>query len=177
MESMKYEKDNIKCYHEFHINWEYEFDTWYDKRRLPEDLIHVVIKCKSLLDGLILDFKNKIATIYDLKTTAKLWHFEESIEMYDYGRQIAYYKNAVWWYLKNECDEDPNDWNFKYYIIGIDTTGSYEIRVFEIQEQLIVDRDKIILEAMLKIGWHQEHNLWEHSRSYYEGDGSESLNL
>ena len=164
-------------YHEFHINWEYEFDTIYDKRRLPEDVIHVVIKCKSLLDGLTLDFKNKIATIYDLKTTAKLWHFEESIEMYDYGRQIAYYKNAVWWYLKNECDEDPNDWNFKYYIIGIDTTGSYEIRVFEIQEQLIVDRDKIILEAMLKIGWHQEHNLWEHSREYYEGDGSESLNL
>ena len=169
--------ENIMSFHEFHINWEYEFDTFYDKRSLPEDVIHIVIKCKSLLDGLTLDFKNKIATIYDLKTTAKLWHFEESIEMYDYGRQIAYYKNAVWWYLKNECDEDPNDWNFKYYIIGIDTTGSYEIRVFEIQEQLIVDRNKIILEAMLKIGWHQEHNLWDHSREYYEGDGSESLNL
>jgi ABC-2 type transport system ATP-binding protein len=46
-----------------------------------------------------------------------------------------------------------------------------------IQNGLIIDRDKIIFKAMLKIGWHQEHNLWEHSRSYYEGDGSESLNL
>ena len=170
-------KEVVKACHEFHINWEYEFDTFCNKRSLPEDVVHVVIKCKSLLDGLTLDFKNKIATIYDLKTTAKLWHFEESIEMYDYGRQIAYYKNAVWWYLKNECDEDPNDWNFKYYIIGIDTTGSYEIRVFEIQEQLIVDRDKIIFKVMLKIGWHQQNNKWEHSREYYEGDGSESLNL
>ena len=165
------------AYHEFHINWEYSFDTFKSRKYTSDNVISDTIKCKYILDGLTLNFKNKIATIYDLKTTAKLWHFEESIEMYDYGRQIAYYKNAVWWYLKNECNEDPNDWNFKYYIIGIDTTGSYEIRVFEIQEQLIIDRDKIIFKAMLKIGWHQEHNLWEHSREYYEGDGSESLNL
>ena len=158
-------------WHEFHINWEYEFDAFTDKHHSPESVSHFIIKCKSLLDGLTLDFKNKIAIIYDLKTTAKLWHFEESIEMYDYGRQLA------WWDLKNECSEDPNDWKFKYYIIGIDTTGSNEIRVFEIQESLIDDRDKIIFTAMFHIGWHQKTGKWEHSREYYEGDGSESLNL
>lgn len=164
-------------FHEFHINWEYSFDTFKSNKHTSDNVISVTIKCKSLLDGLTLDFKNKNAIIYDLKTTQKLWHFEDSMEQYDYGRQLAYYKGAVWWYLKNECDEDPNSWRFKYYIIGIDTTGSNEIRVFEIPETLIGDRDKIIFSAMMHIAWHQSTGKWDHSRSYYEGDGSETLSL
>ena len=73
-------------HHEFHINWECRG-----------------IKCKSLLDGLTLDFKNKKVIIYDLKTTQKLWHFEDSIDQYDYCRQLAYYSMAVDWYLEEEC--------------------------------------------------------------------------
>jgi hypothetical protein len=168
---------DINTYHEFHINWEYSFDTFKSNKHASDNVISVTIKCKSLLDGLTLDFKSKTATIYDLKTTQKLWHFEDSIEQYDYGRQLAYYKGAVWWYLKNECNEDPNNWHFKYYIIGIDTTGSNEIRVFEVPETLIENRDKIIFLAMMHIGWHQSTGKWDHSREYYEGDGSESLNL
>jgi hypothetical protein len=146
--------------HEFHINWECRG-----------------VQCKSLLDGLTLDFKNKKAIIYDLKTTAKLWHFEESIEMYDYLRQLCYYKNAVLWYLKNECGEDPLTWDFEFYIIGIDTTGSYEIRVFCIDEYTVNSRIAIIHDVLDEIAWHQSTGKWEHSREYYEGDGSESLNL
>ena len=154
---------DYEAHHEFHINWE-----WYGE--MP-------IACKSLLDGLTLDFKNKKVTIYDLKTTAKLWHFEESIEMYDYCRQLMYYTMAVRWYLKNECGEDPKEWEFKYYIIGIDTTGSYEIRVFEVDEAAVLVREFTIADALMDIAWHQANNKWEHSREYYEGDGSESLNL
>ena len=148
-------------YHEFHINWEYG----------------ELISCKSLLDGLTLDFRNKKAIIYDLKTTAKLWHFEESIDMYDYCRQIAYYKMAVMWYLQNECNEDIKEWSFEYYIIGIDTTGSNEIRVFKIEEYMVEARAYVISDALNEIAWHQRENKWEHSRAYYEGDGSETLNL
>ena len=153
----------IQDYHEFHINWE-----WYGE--MP-------VACKSLLDGLTLDFKNKKAIIYDLKTTAKLWHFEDSIEMYDYCRQLAYYTMAVKWYLKNECDENTDDWTFEYYIIGIDTTGSYEIRVFRVEEFMVQSRNHVIQDALTDIAWHQANDKWEHSRDYYEGDGSESLNL
>ena len=177
MANHTYEKDDIKCYHEFHINWEYFFDTFKSNKHTSDNVTSVTIKCKSLLDGLTLDFKNKNAIIYDLKTTQKLWHFEDSMEQYDYGRQLAYYKGAVWWYLKNECDEDPNNWHFRYYIIGIDTTGSNEIRVFEVPETLIGNRDKIIFLAMMHIAWHQYTGKWDHSRSYYEGDGSETLSL
>ena len=150
----------ISDYHEFHINWECRG-----------------VQCKSLLDGLTLDFKNKKVIIYDLKTTQKLWHFEDSIDQYDYLRQLCYYKKAVLWYLENECGEDPLTWDFEFYIIGIDTTGSYEIRTFYIDEYAVNSRIATIHNVLDEIAWHQSTGKWDHSRSYYEGDGSESLNL
>ena len=155
-----YTSDAINAWHEFHINWECRG-----------------VQCKSLLDGLTLDFKNKKAIIYDLKTTQKLWHFEDSIGQYDYLRQLCYYKKAVLWYLKNECEEDPLTWDFEFYIIGIDTTGSYEIRTFYIDEYTVNSRIAIIHDALDEIAWHQSTGKWDHSREYYEGDGSENLNL
>jgi hypothetical protein len=113
----------------------------------------------------------------DLKTTAKLWHFEDSIDQYDYLRQLMYYTLAVEWYLDNECNEDHKDWSFEYYIIGIDTTGSNEIRVFKIEPYMVQSRKHVIYDALDAIAWHQANNKWEHSREYYEGDGSENLNL
>ena len=153
----------IRYHHEFHINWEFYGE-------MP-------IACKSLLDGLTLDFKNKKVIIYDLKTTAKLWHFEESIEMYDYCRQLMYYTMAVGWYLKYECGEDLKAWSHEWYIIGIDTTGSNEIRVFKFTKDQIYPHADTIEHALEHIAWHQSTGKWEHSREYYEGDGSESLNL
>ena len=152
------------CYHEFHINWSYENK----------------IQCKSLLDGLTLDFKNKKVIIYDLKTTQKLWHFEDSIDQYDYLRQLDYYSMAVRWYLVNECAitvDEIFEWKFEYYIIGIDTTGSYEIRVFKIEQEDVSSRDETILTALDRIAWHQSTGKWDHSIDYYEGDGAETLSL
>ena len=124
--------------HEFHINWEWKGGY--------------TIKCKSLLDGLILDFKKKIAVIYDLKTTQKLWHFEDSIDQYDYCRQLAFYRMAVQWYLENELGQVPDEWDVYFYIIGIDTTGSYEIRVFDVEQFMVDSRVDTIRRALYYIG-------------------------
>ena len=158
-------KNKAENYHEFHINWEY-----YIKMAAG-------VKCKSLLDGLTLDFKNKKAIIYDLKTTQKLWHFEDSMNQYDYLRQLCYYYQAVVWYLRYELGEDWNKWSFEFYIIAIDTTGSNEIRVFKIDQFDVYSRKDTILKAMQDIWWHQTTDQWDHSVEYYEGDGSETLNL
>ena len=152
--------------HEFHINWE-------DKTCTDG----YVLSCKSLLDSLTLYFEDKKVVIMDLKTTAKLWHFEDSIDMYDYCRQLMYYTLAVKWYLKEELGYNPDEWTFEYYIIGIDTTGSNEIRVFKIEPYMVESRKSVIYDALDTIAWHQMNNKWEHSREYYEGDGSETLNL
>ena len=157
----------FEAFHEFHINW--GMTTGYGE-----------ILCKSLLDGFTLDFTDKKITIYDLKTTQKLWHFEDSIDQYDYLRQLAYYTMAARWYLVNELgvsDEESFKWTVDYYIIGIDTTGSYEIRVFKIEPYMVESRFNTIIDALSTIAWHQANDKWDHSREYYEGDGSESLNL
>ena len=169
--------DVVKAYHEFHINWEYSVIYSINIGQHETERSKYTVKCKSLLDGLTLDFKNKKAIIYDLKTTQKLWHFEDSINQYDYLRQLCYYTMAVKWYLKNEYGEDPDKWDFFYYIIGIDTTGSYEIRVFEVEPYMVDSRALSIRNAITNIAWHQMMNKWDHSREYYEGDGSENLNL
>ena len=156
-----YGKEDCINHHEFHINW-----SWCGS-----------IDCKSLLDGLKIDILTKTVTIYDLKTTAKLWHFEDSMEMYDYCRQLCYYTMAVEWYLINEMKEHPEEWKFEYYIIGIDTTGSNDIRVFKIELSDVESRREVIRTALKDIIWHQSNNKWDHSREYYEGDGSETLNL
>ena len=166
-------------FHEFHINWEYlsPYGEEGEQPTIPNTSGVYGLKCKSLLDGLTLDFKNKKAIIYDLKTTQKLWHFEDSIDQYDYCRQLMYYTLAVEWYLDNECNEDYNNWSFEYYIIGIDTTGSYEIRVFKVEPYMVQSRKHVIYDALDAIAWHQMNNKWDHSRDYYEGDGSETLEL
>lgn len=162
---LEFRPRDFEWFHEFHINW-----TYYVKMAAG-------VECKSLLDGLTLNFKDKRAVIYDLKTTQKLWHFEDSMEQYDYLRQLCFYYQAVTWYLKYELKEDPNNWSFEFYIIGIDTTGSNEIRVFKINLFDVYTRKETIMDAMKAIMWHQETGKWDHSREYYEGDGSESLNL
>ena len=159
--------EDSENHHEFHINWEFSY--------LPPT--NATIQCKSLLDGVTLDFRSKTAIIYDLKTTQKLWHFEDSIEQYDYCRQLMYYTMAVQWYLKYELGQNPKDWSYEWYIIGIDTTGSNEIRVFKFTEDQIYSHADTIEHALERIAWHQATGKWEHSREYYEGDGSESLNL
>lgn len=150
---------SVHVYHEFQINWEYND-----------------VQCKSLLDSCTFDWDSKVCTIMDIKTTGKLWHFEDSMKEFDYCRQLCFYYRAVCWYL-NHCGFNPVYWEFKYYIIAIDTTGSNEIRVFKFDEDCILDELHKISNAMSNISWHMLTKRWDHSRVYYEGNGSETLNL
>lgn len=149
-----------ELHHEFHINWE----------------LHGV-KCKSLLDSVHFDFDNKVCTLMDLKTTAKIAHFEDSVNQYDYTRQLEFYTMALIWYLENERGEDPTKWHFDWYIIAIDSIGDGEIRVFKFTDDQVIGSAVKILYAIDEIKWHAEHNLWDYRRAYYEGDGSETLSL
>lgn len=147
-------------HHEFHINWE-----WFH------------VKCKSLLDCVKFDFKHKKCQIIDLKTTVKLWHFEDSIDQYDYLRQLCFYKMAVAWYLVNERGQNIEEWEFEYYIIGIDSTANSDVRVFKFEPFVVESRERLIRSTLLTIEWHQRNNLWDHTKEYYTGDGCETLDL
>lgn len=168
------EHGSIHVYHEFQINWEY----W-----VNDELNHgayIPIACKSLLDSCTFDFNARVCTIMDIKTTAKLWHFEDSMKEFDYCRQLCFYKKAVYWYLANVLELSPDEidkWVFKYYIIAIDTTGSNEIRVFMLGSTQVNSRNDTIHDFMSVYLWHLGTDSWDHSYDYYTGDGSETLNL
>lgn len=165
---------NIHVYHEFQINWDY----W-----TTDDLNHgayTPIACKSLLDSCTFNFDTRTCTIMDIKTTAKLWHFEDSMKEFDYCRQLCFYKEAVYWYLNNilELSNDEFDkWRFEFYIVAIDTTGSNEIRVFKPTASQVTSRGAAIHSFMVEYLWHLGTGNWDHSYDYYAGDGSEILIL
>lgn len=165
---------NMHVYHEFQINWDY----W-----VIDELNHgayTSIACKSLLDSCTFNFDTRTCTIMDIKTTAKLWHFEDSMKEFDYCRQLCFYQKAVYWYLANVLklsNGEIDKWRFAFYIIAIDTTGSNEIRVFKLSAFQVTSRDVAIHDFMIMYLWHSRTNSWDHSYDYYTGDGSETLNL
>ena len=149
-----------ETHHEFHINWELED-----------------VKCKSLLDSIHFNYEAKICTIVDLKTTVHIGCFEESMKEYDYLRQLCFYQEAAKWYIQNELETDPMDWMFEIYIIAIDTVNDNEIRVFRFYPSQIRSRLQTILNVLQCIRWHEETGNWDHHKEYYDGDGSETLEL
>ncbi len=168
------EHGNIHVYHEFQINWDY-----FAEDELNHEA-YTPIACKSLLDSCAFNFDTRTCTIMDIKTTAKLWHFEDSMKEFDYCRQLCFYKKAVYWYLTNVLELSIDEfykWRFEFYIIAIDTTGSNEIRVFKLGSTQVDSRSDTIHDFMTLYLWHLGTGNWDHSYDYYTGDGSETLNL
>lgn len=149
------------CHNEFHINWE---------------AIKQNVRCKSLLDRVMFDHVNKKIILIDLKTTSDVYNFKHSVEEFDYYRQIAFYLCAITWYMMNELNLNPDDYDFEAYIIAIQTNGNYEVRVFNMfNEEELLNRKNIISDALTEISYHISSDNWEHTRKYYESNGIEEL--
>lgn len=145
-----------ETHNEFHINWEY-FN----------------IPCKSLLDRVIFDHEKKEAIIVDIKTTANVYDFEQSIQDYDYQRQLLYYSKAIEWYMFFN-KEISGMYDIKHYIIAVQNNGDHEVRVLNFTSVQIYDNWERVSKMLLEINWHMENDLWDHTKEYYEGDGSET---
>ena len=149
----------VETHNEFHINWECKG-----------------VKCKSLLDRCIFDYANQKIILIDLKTTSDVWNFKHSVEEFDYYRQIAYYLSAITWYMYQDQGIDISNYDFEAYIIAIQTNSNNEVRVFNMfNEKELLDRKNIISDALSEISYHTSSNNWDHSRIYYESDGTEEL--
>ena len=148
------------CNNEFHINWESE------KQK---------ISCKSLLDRVKIDFVNKKIILIDLKTTADVYNFKHSVEEYDYYRQIAFYILAITWYM-SDLGYNIEEFDLEAYIIAIQSNGNNEVRVFNmLNEKELLDRKDLIADTLTEISYHYQTGNWDHTREYYEGNGTESL--
>lgn len=162
----------VESHNEFHINWTFPIKT--DSLKMDENKTWYA-PCKSLLDRCIFDHVNKKIILIDLKTTLDVYNFKHSVEEFDYYRQIAYYLLAITWYMKDQ-DIDISDYDCEAYIIAIQTNGNYEVRVFNMFNETELDsRKDTIISALSELSYHYQTNNWEHTRSYYEGNGTEEL--
>jgi len=132
------------------------------------------IKCKSMLDRILIDTKNKVINLIDLKTTINLGDFSHSFEEFNYYRQMAFYWLALYNWLK-EKGINPDEYTKKTYIVGLQKGDLPECRVLEVNEiWLSRGLDEIEI-ALPKIKWHFDNNQWEHRQEYYENNGIEKL--
>lgn len=154
------DQPGVECNNEFHINWEAEKQG---------------VSCKSLLDRVKIDHTNKKITLIDLKTTVDVYNFKHSVEEYDYYRQIAFYILALTYYMKEE-GYDIDEYDLEAYIIAIQSNGNNEVRVFNmLNEEELLERKDLIANTLTEISYHYQTGNWDHTRKYYEEDGTEEL--
>jgi hypothetical protein len=155
--------ENYESYNEQVIFWDYP-QKGKDK-----------IECKSMVDRFVIDKKNKIIKLIDIKTTSDLGSFKNSVDKYRYHRQLMFYWLAIYYEYK-ELIPNIDEYKQETYIIALSTNPELpECKAIQIDENLLHEGMKEIEAVMTDIGWHYENNLWDYSREYYEGDGTESL--
>ena len=136
------------------------------------------LECKSMLDRLVIDHKNKTIKLIDLKTTSHLHSFGKSIKAFKYDRQFAFYWMAIfYWWMKNHPDKNIDEYSEETYVVGIQTRDLIEVKVFKIEDRLLNNGMVEIAETIPEIAWHFEENKWEYTKKYYQGDGIETINM
>lgn len=161
--------EEVVTYNEFHVNWSWMTEKTSEQVR--------ALECKSLIDRLIVDHKNKKITMVDIKTTVSVKDFKKSFSEYDYGRQMAFYWFAIRYQLEVIEELDLTGYEHETYIVALQNNGTAECRVFRVSDDTIETKAEEIKQILSDIDWHIKNNLWDYTRSYYERDGVENLLL
>jgi hypothetical protein len=147
---------------EFHINWTHP------ATKLP---------CKSLLDRFIIDVTNKTIYLVDVKTTGSIANFGKSFKEYAYAKQLAWYWMAIEYYIENYSNLNFSEFHKKTYIVAVKNHGNKQVKVINITEEILNAEHDRIQNIMCELQWHYTNSLWEHTKEYYEGDGSETMKI
>lgn len=149
-----------------------EFEVHWNVNELQDG---IDLPCKSMLDRLVIDHKNKIIKLIDIKTTYSDEAFSKNVNKY--VRQLSFYWLAVTCFFKHEYpDKDINDYKAETYIIQIYTDNSFCVKVLSIPDSYLFEEFNKLKDLFENIYWHFTNNLWEYSREYYEGSGIEIFN-
>lgn len=141
------------------------------------------IVCKSKIDRLVIDHMNKVIKIIDLKTSYNIKMFPSKFEEYKYNEQLTFYWMAVgYMFSKLYPDKKLSEYTKETYIVAISTNPSdsmylvpVECKVFKIEDKWLETGLENINSTLQEMVWYLENDLWDHSREYYEGDGTEII--
>lgn len=132
---------------------------------------------KSIIDRLYIDHKEKIIRLIDIKTSGKLYIFNQKFEDYNYKRQMAFYWYAVEYLFKNIFPTKKIDeYKKETYIVALQTPDvikrlPIECKVVKIKDDTVDKGKKEVNEYLSTLVWHFENNEWTHTKSYYENEG------
>jgi len=127
------------------------------------------VDCKAMLDRVIIDHKNKVIRLIDIKTTSNVGEFKHSLEEFRYYRQLAFYWAAIYHEFK------LYDYSKETYIIAIQKGDVPDCRVFNISKDWLSTGLNEIEDLLPKIKWHQDNNKWDHTKEYYDNNGIEII--
>jgi hypothetical protein len=115
---------------EIEITWKEEWAVGLDEPPVP-------LNMKSKIDRVLVNDNDKSITLVDLKTTrSPLGRFQETLEKYNYHRQMAFYQFALSYAF-------PGYTLKNVYIVAVQTNKQYPCEVFHIHD------------SYLELGWHQ----------------------
>jgi hypothetical protein len=152
--------DDIFIENELRLYWEYKN-----------------IVCKSIIDRLIINFKEKSITLVDIKTSSKLYEFETRLQTSHYKRQMAFYWKAIEYFFREKFKEyNFLEFSKDTYLVGIQTPNVYkelpvECVVAYISESTIQKEFDPLSQKLDEIIWHFENDLWNYRMHHYLHDG------
>lgn len=158
--------DRIEACNELPIVWDF-----------PITVDGEPLKCKSLIDRLIINLDTKEITLIDLKTAFSYEEFVRAYNEFNYPHQFTFYWLAVKHYFSDKYpDENFSDYKLNTYVTLVTTDPNIiECRVIEVPTNTMVEQTEIILKEMQEISWHVFTGQWDHTREYYTGDGIETI--
>lgn len=156
-----------ETYSELPIVW--DFPIYFDDEP--------ILKCKSMLDRLIIDHTNKEIIMVDLKTTFSLEVLKKDFDRRDYLRQLSFYWLSVQQFLSNRNQENIFEEYTKKTFVVIATTDPsvIETRVINFTYEEVIEKQFEIIKMIQEISWHVANDMWDHTKEYYLGDGVEKL--
>lgn len=150
------------------------------------------VACKSLLDFVRINHKNRSISINDLKTTRfETSEFEKSFINYRYDIQAAYYFKAFKWWVNN-IRKDLEDYTiigFSFFVESTKNIGSpliYHVKNSDIfigeEGGIIMSEGKRVYlkgfrKLILDLKWHTENNIWSYTKEQYENKGIININI
>ena len=140
-----------------------EMEITFDIQWPGSDNDFVTIPIKAKIDRVLFDHENKHITLVDLKTTSKpIGRFEETVAMYHYHRQLAWYRmcleTAYPDYRVTEC-----------YIVAVQTNKEYPAEVFKIDESYLTVGVEEYEQHLDRIGFHLSCGNWGNSMETQQG--------
>lgn len=161
-------KDSIVHLNEFAIFWEYEG-----------------LKCKSLIDKLIIDHEKSTILPIDLKTTAySTSDFSKSVLKFRYDLQCAFYYKAIYEWMQTTPYAEYELLPFKYIVESTTYPGSpliYDFKQITTKGVNGFKKDdkyyKGYIELIKELQWHYDTDLWNYSYDNYKNKGNILLEL